>query len=32
MLEQLITAADEAILRSLDIDSPEWEKYFNVTQ
>jgi len=32
MLEQLISSADTAILKSLELDTPEWNKYFNVTQ
>jgi len=31
-LEQLISSADTAILKSLELDTPEWNKYFNVTQ
>lgn len=32
MLEQLIIAADEAILDTLDIDQPEWDLYMGVTR
>jgi len=32
MLEQLIAAADQNIVSTLDLDSPEWSAYFNVTQ
>jgi hypothetical protein len=28
VLEQIIIAADDAILAGLELDSPEWEKYF----
>jgi hypothetical protein len=32
ILEQLIGDADAAILRSLELDTPEWDLYFGVTQ
>ncbi len=32
MLERLIAEADTAILRTLDLDTPEWDAYFAVTQ
>jgi small-conductance mechanosensitive channel len=32
ILEQLISAADTAILTSLELDTPEWDAYFAVTQ
>ncbi len=32
MLERLIVEADAAILRTLDLDTPEWDAYFGVTQ
>lgn len=28
MIEQLITDADQHVLKSLDLDSPEWDRYF----
>ncbi len=31
MLERLIAEADAAILRTLDLDTPEWDAYFSVT-
>ena len=32
MVERLIGNADEAILKTLKLDSPEWDEYFKVTQ
>lgn len=32
MLERLILAADSEIIKGLDLDTPEWEGYFSVTQ
>ncbi len=32
ILERLIVEADAAILRTLDLDTPEWDTYFGVTQ
>ncbi|SCU98858.1 conserved hypothetical protein [Cupriavidus necator] len=32
MLERLVATADAEILRTLDIDSPEWSEYFGVTR
>ena len=31
MLERLIVKADAAILRTLDLDTPDWDAYFGVT-
>jgi len=31
MVERLITAADERIVRRLEPDTPEWASYFRVT-
>ena len=31
MLERLIAKADDAILYTLDLDTPEWDIYFGVT-
>lgn len=31
ILEQLIQSADDEIVKGIDIDSPEWAKYFGVT-
>ena len=28
MIEQLITDADDHVLKSLDLDSPEWDRYY----
>lgn len=30
-LEKMILEADEAILRTLDLDTPEWDRYFGIT-
>ncbi len=32
MLERLITEADDAILKTLHIDTPEWDIYLTVTR
>lgn len=32
ILEQLIGDADDAILQSLELDTPEWDTYLGVTQ
>ena len=32
MLERLVVEADAAILRTLDLDTPEWDAYLAVTQ
>ena len=32
MLERLIADADDAILKTLHIDTPEWDTYMNVTR
>ena len=32
VLEQLVIAADQAILDSLDLDTPEWDLYLGVTR
>ncbi len=32
ILEQLIVEADAAVLRTLDLDTSEWDAYFAVTQ
>ena len=32
ILERLIVEADAALLRTLDLDTPEWDSYFGVTQ
>lgn len=32
ILEQMICDADEAILQSLELDTPEWDTYLGVTQ
>jgi hypothetical protein len=32
MLEQLIARADDAIVRELDPDTPQWDSYFNVAR
>jgi len=32
MLERLIVEADDAVLHTLDLDTPEWDVYFAVTQ
>jgi hypothetical protein len=32
ILEQLICDADAAIVQSLELDTPEWDTYYNVTQ
>ena len=31
ILEQLVLTADQAILDTLDLDTPEWDHYFGVT-
>ena len=30
-LEKMILEADEAILRTLDLETPEWDRYFGIT-
>ncbi len=32
MIERLVLDADRDIVSSMDIDTPEWDAYFNVTQ
>jgi hypothetical protein len=32
ILERLICNADDAILKTLELDTPEWNTYFGVTQ
>ena len=32
IVEQLIRDADAAILKSIELDSPEWDIYYDVTQ
>ena len=32
MMERLLNAADGDVLDTLELDSPEWEAYFRVTQ
>lgn len=32
ILERLIVEADDVILGTLDLDTPEWDSYFGVTQ
>ncbi len=32
MLERLLVEADDAILGTLELDTPEWDIYFGVTQ
>lgn len=32
MIEQLATSADNEIIKTLEIDTPEWDIYFKVTQ
>ena len=32
MLERMITELDEAILKTLSIDTPEWDAYMSVTR
>jgi hypothetical protein len=31
MCERLISDADDSILRSIELDTPEWDNYMNVT-
>lgn len=31
LVERLLLAADDAILRTLDLDTPAWDAYFGVT-
>jgi hypothetical protein len=31
MIERLVLEADAAILKSLELDSPDWDEYMNVT-
>lgn len=32
IIEQLVTGADDAVLATLDLDTPEWDHYFSVTR
>lgn len=32
MIEQLVKFADNEIIKTLEIDTPEWDAYFSVTQ
>jgi hypothetical protein len=32
MLERLLVEADDAILGTLELDTPEWDAYFGITQ